>query len=174
MVLGKLKIYHSNENTKNNSADHSSSHSRLLYGSYLENSNRNTNTMQQPIELAEIRRQIFLLRRNYRVNCHKTANWDITCYVLKGQNTIGSIELLYNAAKDAYEVDWAKVEGKLIGKGKLLYYIGLNEAWPCYVGPGPRSNEHSFRVWKTMENVDGLDSKTIDGTLYFRLKKQFD
>ena len=173
MDLGSWKIYHSKqqlyENIKNRHKGYMRSRSRLCIGLHFRHYIQSN---MQPIALSEIRRQIKILCSQYRVNVHTLVNGDITCYVMKDNNAIGSIELMFNKDKDYYEVDWAKVEGKLVGKGKLLYYIGLYEAWPHFVGPGPRTNADAFRVWKTMESIEGLQSKTMNGKIYFRLSEK--
>lgn len=128
--------------------------------------------MQQHIPLEEIIRQVRILRRSHRVNCIKSANGDITIYIMKHSksSTVGSIELLYNSVTESYTVDWAKVDKSLITKGKLLYYMGMAEAWPCYIKPGVRQNEHTARIWKAFKSIKGLQSKTIDGIEAFRLE----
>ena len=127
----------------------------------------------QHLKLEEIVKQANILQRNYRVNFRSMVNRDIICYVMHNSETLGSIEILYSPEIKVYIVDWAKADGKLQGKGKLLYYLALNEAWPKFVGPGPRTNGDAFRIWKAMETTEGLESKTIDGKLYFRLKNKF-
>lgn len=91
---------------------------------------------------------------------------------MKGKETMGSIELLFNQKNNTYTVDWAKVGDKLIGKGKLLYYMALHVAWPTYLAPGPRANKLSQRIWHTIDSHEAISRKNIDGKQFYRLKKQ--
>jgi len=109
--------------------------------------------MQEFISIEEVRRQVLILRRNYRVNVQKNLNGDFQVYVMKNSDVLAHIEVLFNSDKNHYVVDWVSATGKMLGKGKLLYYMAMDEAFPRFLSSGIRTNQKANSVWDAIEKL---------------------
>lgn len=115
------------------------------------------------LDLNQIERQTQALYFWNNVNVKWISESECLIWVVRDQVKIGHISII-GKGDGQWQVDWVECEAK--GKGKLLYYIAMNEVFPHRLCPNPKRSYQP--IW------DGIAHTTKQDLFGYCLPRKLD